>query len=238
MKYLFVLLLIMSKPHAQEYHFASINYLIEQEIGRVILSEVYNELGIKITISPLPGKRAQHEARTGLKDGEIMRIYSYGKETPSTIRVPTPYYYLETMAFVRINSNIDIKTPKDLNQYRIVKVRGVKHTQNITKGMPHVTDMNSTKQLMRLVSAGLADVALTNTLDGLVMLEQLNITNVIPSPQSLDRQSLYHYVHQSLAHLVPEVDQKIIEMKQSGKLDALILKAENQIIRNYGSDAK
>ena len=230
MKYLFFLFLLIPKAYAEQYHFASINYLIEQEVGRIVLPEIYNRLGIKVTISPLPGKRAQQEAQSGLKDGEVMRIYSYGTETPSTIRIPTPYYQLETMAFIRADSNIKINTIKDLKQYQIVKVRGVKHTNNITKGMTNVKDLDTTTQMLRLVSAGLADVALTNTVDGLVALKQLKITNVRPISKSLDRQSLYHYVHKSLQHLVPKVDQEIKKMKETGDLDALIRDAEQQVL--------
>ncbi|WP_249351796.1 substrate-binding periplasmic protein [Pseudoalteromonas citrea] len=196
-----------------------------------MLPEIYNRLGIKVIISPLPGKRAQQEAQSGLKDGEVMRIYSYGTETPSTIRIPTPYYQLETMAFIRADSNIKINTIKDLKQYQIVKVRGVKHTNNITKGMTNVKDLDTTTQMLRLVSAGLADVALTNTVDGLVALKKLKITNVRPISKSLDRQSLYHYVHKSLQHLVPKVDQEIKKMKETGDLDALIRDAEQQVLK-------
>ncbi|KZN45527.1 hypothetical protein [Pseudoalteromonas luteoviolacea] len=127
-----------------------------------MLPEIYKRLGIDISITPLLGKRAQFEAKTGLKHGETMRIFSYGTETPSTARVPTPYYYLETMVFIRKDSKKKIEFVEDLKKYHIVKVRGVKYTNNITKGMKFAEDMD------RLVSAGLADVALTNRIDGLV----------------------------------------------------------------------
>ncbi|KZN34011.1 hypothetical protein N480_22740 [Pseudoalteromonas luteoviolacea S2607] len=234
MKYLFaVLLFLLSRPlFAETYHFVSINYLIEQEIGRIVLPEIYKRLDIDITITPLPGKRAQFEAKTGLKHGEIMRIFSYGAETPSTVRVPTPYYYLETMAFIRKDSKIKIESVEDLKKYHIVKVRGVKHTNNITKGMKFVEDMDTTKQILRLVSAGLADVALTNRVDGLVHLDELGITNVVPIPKNLAVLELFHYIHHSQKHLVPIVNQKIIEMQHSGELAKLISQAEQQVIKN------
>jgi ABC-type amino acid transport substrate-binding protein len=232
MKYLLFLLLIIPKANAEQYHFASINYLIEQEIGRVILPEIYNRLGIKITISPLPGKRAQYEAQAGLKDGEVMRTYIYGTKTPSTIRIPTPYYYLETMAFIRADSDVAINNITDLSKYHIVKVRGVEHTNSITKGMKNVKDLDTTTQILRLVAAGLADVALTNKIDGLIMLEKLNITNVRPISKSLKRHRLYHYVHKSLQHLVPKLDREIKKMKETGELDTLLLKAEQHVFKN------
>ncbi|ESP92425.1 MULTISPECIES: substrate-binding periplasmic protein [Pseudoalteromonas] len=231
MKYLLAaFFLVLTRPvYAETYHFVSINYLIEQEVGRIVLTEVYKQLNIKITITPLPGKRAQFRAKTGLSNGEIMRIFSYGIETPTTIRVPTPYYYLETAAFVRKDSKIDIKTAKDLQKHHIVKVRGVKHTNNITQGMKHVEDMDTTAQILKLVSKGLADVALTNRMDGLIHLEKLGIDNVISS-QNLAVLDLFHYIHESQQHLVPLVNNKLIEMKKSGELAALIAQAEQQVM--------
>ncbi|AQS39013.1 hypothetical protein Sps_03898 [Shewanella psychrophila] len=119
--------LLSSKGIAADFDFVSIEKLIEQEVGRVIIPKVYSKLGIEITITPMPGKRAQQMANSGSKDGEIMRIYSYGNETPNTIRVPTPYYYLETMAFIKQGSDVVINSRKDLHNYRLAKVRGVKH---------------------------------------------------------------------------------------------------------------
>ncbi|AOT10832.1 substrate-binding periplasmic protein [Pseudoalteromonas luteoviolacea] len=231
MKYLLsAVILMFAKPlYSETYHFVSINYLIEQEVGKVVLTEVYKQLDINITITPLPGKRAQFEAKTGMKNGEIMRIFSYGEETPTTIRVPTPYYYLETTAFVRKDSNINIRTAADLQQYHIVKVRGVKHTNNITKGLKHVEDMDTTAQALKLVSKGLADVALTNKTDGLIYLKKLGINNVTHSP-SLAVLDLYHYIHESQQHLVPLVNNKLIEMKESGELARLIKSAEQQVM--------
>lgn len=72
-------------------------------MGRIVLTQVYKNIGINITISPLLGKRVQCSANSGIKDGEIMRIWTYGEENLNTIRVPTPYYYLETMPFVLKN---------------------------------------------------------------------------------------------------------------------------------------
>lgn len=71
--------------------------MIEQDIGRVVLPKLYKELGIEIDIEPMAGDRAQAEATSANKDGEIMRIWTYGENNPKTKRVPTPYYYLETL---------------------------------------------------------------------------------------------------------------------------------------------
>ncbi|BAJ01290.1 substrate-binding periplasmic protein [Shewanella violacea] len=217
---------------ATELHFVSIEKLVEQEVGRVIIPEIYNKLGIKITIAPMPGKRAQQMANSGAIDGEIMRIYSYGDETLNTIRIPTPYYYLETMAFIRQGSNVVIHSSEDLKKYRLAKVRGVKHTNKITLNMINVHDVDSTEQMMQFLNSGHVDVALTNTLDGVKIIEKLGLSNIRPIDKPLAVLDLYHYIHKKHEHLVPKVNVIIIQMKLNGEMRNLIKDAELYVIEN------
>ncbi len=230
MRFFTLFFMFIGFTNAEEYHFVSINELIEQEIGRIVLPQVYESLDIDITITPLPGKRAQYEATSGRSDGEIMRIFTYGLENPTTHRVPTPYYYLETMAFIKKGSGVKIINESDLSKYAIAKVRGVKHTNNITDGLTNISNLNTTKQVMRFVEKGRADVALTNTVDGLMALKELGINNIIPIEKPLAVLDLFHYIHEDHKDLIPRIDAKIKEMKASGELTRMIKEAENAVI--------
>jgi hypothetical protein len=44
----------------------------------------------------------------GGTDSEIMRIWSYGIDSPDMIRVHTAYYYLQTGAFIVKDSDVVI----------------------------------------------------------------------------------------------------------------------------------
>jgi len=212
---------------AQDYQFVSIQNLIEQEVGRVLIPEIYKKLGYRVDITPMPGKRAQEEATSGTKDGEIMRIFTYGNENPTTIRVPTPYYYLETMGFVRKNSGVKVNSKSDLAKYRLAKVRGVK-----TQGLKNVFDLKNTKTMMEFLNRGRADIALTNTVDGVLVLEKLGYTNIGPIENPLAVLDLYNYIHEDHADIVPQVNKAILDMQSSGEMDELIKKAEAAVIKN------
>jgi polar amino acid transport system substrate-binding protein len=69
---------------------------------------------------------------SGRKDGEIMRIWSYGLENPTMSRVPTPYYQLETMAFVHKNSQIVLDSKADFANYNLLIVHGVNHPRSLS----------------------------------------------------------------------------------------------------------
>ncbi|BHH82093.1 substrate-binding periplasmic protein [Desulforhopalus sp. 52FAK] len=235
MRIIGLLILILTFPIsglAEEYNFVSIKGLIEQEVGQLIIPEIYKKIGATVTITPVPGKRAQQEATTGKKDGEIMRIWTYGEENPTTIRVPTPYYQLETMAFIKKGSGIVINSKEDLAKYKLVKVAGVKHTNNISVGMPNVHNINNTELMMKFLQSGRADVALTNTVDGLLVLKKMGITDIVPIDKPLAVLDLFNYIHESRKDIVPKVDAAIQDMKASGELNDVIKMAEAKIIGN------
>lgn len=211
------------------YEFSSIEHLVEQEVGRLVLTQIYKNIGIDINITPLPANRAQYNAIHGHSAGEIMRIWSYGIENPTTIRVPTPYYYLETMPFVIKGKNVSINVPADLQRYKLAKVRGVKHTDNITQGLPKVYVTNSTEKMFKLLKSGRVDVVLTNTLDGNLVLKKLGYTNIIAMDKPLAVLPLYHYIFHKHKALVPLVDKEIIRLKSNGELEALIIQAEREV---------
>ncbi len=229
---LLLILITVSLQAKDKYHFVSIENLIEQEVGGLIIPQIYDKLNIDIQISPKPAKRAQAYAISGKRDGEIMRIWSYGIENKTTLRVPTPYYKLETMAFIKKDSGIVINSKDDLKNYKLIKVRGVKHTNNITSGLSNVIDVQNTKVMMKFLNADRAEVALTNTVDGLIVLKELGYSNITPLKKPLAILNLYHYIHEKNKHLISKVDKVIKQMKSNGELQKVIHDAESKIIGN------
>ncbi len=209
---------------------ASIELLIEQEVGRIVLPQIYQNIGISVAVTPFPGKRAQYAANSGSKDGEIMRIWTYGNEALNTVRVPTPYYYLETTPFVLKNSGINIESQQDLAKYRVAKIRGVKHTNNITKGLDNLYDMSSTEDMFKLLIKNKVDVVLTNTIDGNLVLTRLGLQNIVVTNKPLARLPLYHYLHHTHKDLVPSIDKEIKRLITTKELDKLIHNAEQGVI--------
>jgi ABC-type amino acid transport substrate-binding protein len=234
-RYFLLLMLFIGQPSkAEEYNLVSIEGLFEQQVGEIILPEVYKKLGIEITITAMPGKRAIQETVSGRKDGEIMRIWSYGTEHAETIRVPTPYYQLETMAFFKEGTGIDVTSIKDLARYSVLKVRGVKHTNNITSALTNVYDYDDTQSMLRALSTGRDSVALTHTADGLFSIIKFKLEGVMLIDEPLATFPLYHYVHRKNAHLVGQLDQTIKAMKASGELEELIKFAEQKVFNKHG----
>lgn len=216
-----------------DYHFAAIENLAEQEIGKIVLTRIYQELGLNIDITSFAGNRAQHEANSGLKAGEIMRIWTYGNENKNLIRVPTAYYSLTTSAFKLTNNPIQINKASDLKGYNIVRIRGVKHTNNITNGLRKISDSPSTVAMFKLLLQGNVDIALTNYIDGIEVLKKLNLENEIVASKPLAELKLYHYIHKDHRDLVSKVDNMIKQLKSTGQLAEIIMAAEAAVLDEH-----
>ena len=218
---------------AQTYHFVAIENLYEQQVGAIIIAELYKRLDIDISIQPMPGKRAIAEATSGRKDGEIMRIWTYGEEHPELIRVPTPYYQIETRGFFKAGSRVQAETVDDLKRYEVFKVRGVKHTNNITAGLDNIYDYDNTEMMLKALHKSRPSIALTHTADGMFTAKKHRIKGIEMLAEPLAKLELYHYLHNSKRHLVDKVDAMIQAMKSRGDLEKLIQQAEAQVAENY-----
>ncbi|WP_051275236.1 substrate-binding periplasmic protein [Aestuariibacter salexigens] len=222
----------ITSSHAKnELNLASIEYLAEQQVGMIVLAEIYKKMDVKVAITPMPGKRAEKELMAQRADGEAMRIYTYGEDVPTSLRIEPPYYYLQTMAFVKNDRDINIPDADSLDGLRIAIVRGVKHTENITEGLSNVYPVSSTEAMFRLLERDMVDVALTNDTDGRWHLQKIGLDDTIRATgKPLATLPVYHYLdkkHQTLANRVGDV---ISNMQASGELDIVIAGAERRVI--------
>jgi len=215
----------------QKYSFVRIEKLAEQEVAEKILIQIYKNIGIDANIEALPGERAKMMATEGQKDGETLRIFSYGEKNPTMVRIPTPYSSLETTVFSKKSSAVVIKNKDDLKKYKIVIVRGVQHTKDITEGLENVQIADDAELMMKMLEGGRADIAITNTIAGLGVLKKLKIDTIAPVI-TLETLELFHYVHQKNKDIVPKVDAEIKKMKASGELKKLRDKYEKEYLDN------
>jgi len=114
----------------------------------------------------------------------------------------------------------------------VAKVRGVKHTNNITRGLSNVLDVSSTDEMFQLLVADRVDVVLTNYLDGKLRMQQYAEADIVHLRQPLSVLKLYHYLNIKHHALVPHIDQAIKRRLQSGELHLKIKQAERKIMQS------
>ena len=83
--------------------------------------------------------------------------------------------------------------------------------------------------MMKFIESGRADVALTNSLNGICAIQKLNMHD-IELVGNLETLNLYHYVTRKNAHLVAKIDKIIQDMVSSGEMEQLRRRFENDYI--------
>lgn len=208
-----------------------IENLAEQIIGEKVVRKIFDRIAVPLEVLACPGLRGNKINVAKVVDGEMMRIYNYGTMNPGLTRVPTPYYTLETTVFIRRGTNVVVNSTKELQKYKIVIVRGVQHTSDITNGLPNVEMVNGSREMMAFLAAGRADIALTNRIDGLSVLKSEKIDSVHPL-LTLANHELYMYLNENRTELAHRLDDAIKSMHASGELEMLIAAAERDYMES------
>lgn len=85
---------------------------------------------------------------------------------------------------------------------------------------------------MRYLQIGRADIGLTARLNGLYLLREHAISDVVALGEPLQELLLYHYLHEDHEHLVPKIDSVIRALLDSGEMSHLREKYEKEYLAN------
>jgi ABC-type amino acid transport substrate-binding protein len=173
---------------------------------------------------------------SGKVDGEVHRIWEIGDKYPTLRRVPTPINFIETVGFVRKDSNFEIEKCEDLKPYRVAIVRGIKHTEICSEGVKTLSVSNDGESMMRFLEMGRADIVLDAGFNGLIQLKKSGLESSIkPLPKALGKSLLYAYVHEKHIGLIPKLDSELQKMVKSGEMSAIREKVMQEVLANPDS---
>ncbi len=182
-----------------------------------ILTEAYNRLGIRVSVSLLPGIRSLVAANDGTTDGDVARIPGTEKKFENLLPVPTPIINFKGVAFTK-SVEKPINTWEDLEAFQIGVIRGVRYSEINTRHFNRLLS-NDMTHLFLLLEKGRIQVAVAVLEAGLA-----EIQNSFPNSgmrvagDPLFSSPLYHFVNKKNAFLIPKLDAVIKDMKNSGRL--------------------
>jgi len=210
--------------------FVAIKGVPDQEIGGLLVKEIYSRLKIPVTIVPQPGKRALRQAMDGKVDGESMRIMKIQEIAPTLIRVSPHISIVEGSVFTK-KLNFKVDGWSSLSAYNVGVVRGVQYVTDGTNGVEHVQTVDDGDALMIILNKDRVDLVVTARYNGLYQLKKLNLHKVIRhlSPPVVTLR-LYHYLHVKHRLLVPIVEDLVREMFTSGELQKLRMQLQQKVL--------
>ena len=206
-------------------------FAAEQAVAALVLQDIYTRAGLKFTVTPMPGARANSSALAGKVDGEVARVQSYADKNPALIRLDTPYYYLTTVAFARADKKLAIKTRDDLAGLEVGYVRGIVHAEMQTTHLENVTVISAYDRMYEMLQAGRIDVALDTGANGAYMINKLGLTDLQPVG-TLAKHDLFHILHSSRRDLVPRIQTAIKQLRDSRQLKNIVRQREEQFLNS------
>jgi polar amino acid transport system substrate-binding protein len=208
---------------------ARIENIPDQFVGGELLKVVYSRLAIQVELIDLPAKRALLESSEGRLDGEVHRNINVQTQYPTLLMIRPALNYIEPSVFS--SKAAPAVTGWDaIKSYRIGIVRGVGTSEDGTRGMASVLPVNTLDQLMQMLAEDRMDVAVSDSFSGLAVIKKLGLAGrikVLTPP--LQKNEIYHFLHEKHRDLVPRVEQVLREMQASGELERL----RKQLIERY-----
>ena len=219
-------LLCLARLHAQELHLvtASLPPLAPSADNPgymgLIAREAFGRIGVKVTISSLPGERALINANSGLDDGDLLRIPGLEKAYPNLIRIPEKVMDFEFVAFT-LNQQIQVKNLAGLAPYTVAYVTGWKFYENRVKQAQEVTRVRNLQELFELLKKGRSEIVLAERWQGLWAAKQSGLKVRLLQP-AFKVSDMYMYLNKRHAALVPEVAQALAAMKRDGSFQRIV----------------
>ena len=188
---------------------------VQGKVAVGLIKAAYKKLGIEIEIHRLPGARSILQVDRGELDAELMRIKGMEKTFNNLVPVNIHLMYMQVAAFSRLK-NISLQSWQDLKPHKIAYELGFKLLENNTKGM-NVIKTNDPHHAFRLLNEDKVEIVIDLKLDGMSYIKHKGLKDVKVIEPALKTFAVFHYVHNKHKNLVPNLEQALVSMHESGE---------------------
>lgn len=180
-----------------------------------LLRAIYYQMGFDVEFSLIPSERALSLVNSGQLDAEVGRIPDLSGKYPQLHYSAEPLLDVKLVALIKKGSAIKLSSAKDLRSYRVGHLIGMNVAENYSKqnGLK-VLSVPTHLQLAQMLELERLDVVLMGT-----AFTQSPVFEVAEHGLLLSSASVYHIFHKKYAHLAPQFDQILAEMKNDGRYD-------------------
>ena len=182
----------------------------------VLSREAFGRIGHDFRLVSQPSARSLHSANSGRVDGEGLRVAGLERQYPNLRAVPEPFADIQFVAF-----GVDPSLRLDdgwasLAPYRVAFINGWKLFEQKATGARQVTKVDAPGQLFQMLEAGRVDLALYTLADGLALVREMGLANVVAVGPPLRQAEMYLYLHRTRSGLLDPLAEALREMKRDG----------------------
>lgn len=187
----------------------------------VIVSHVFNDIGVAFHINHLKSARSVENVDIGIDDAEFARIKGLSAQYPNLEIVDEKLIDFSFTVFSK-DANIEINNWDSLKKYNIGFMRGWKiYENNVTSDRPiHIVD--SEAELFNMLVHDRVDIILYEKLRGYDHMKKNGITGVHALNAPLSVRGMYLYVNKKHSSLIPTIEGALRKMKRNGDYQSIL----------------
>lgn len=184
--------------------------------ARALLTRAFERLGLEVRFEPLPLRRSLPMTQLGQLDGEALRIRAVAQDHPDLLLVPVPLAAVEVRGYVRRGTSV-ARDLAGLAPWRVGYPRGVVLLEGLLTELPHRVEATNRQDLLRLLRAGLVDVALVTAAAGEPDIDAAQLEGLTRLPAPLHVAPLFALLHSRHRELLPRLAGVLQQMEDSGE---------------------
>lgn len=184
--------------------------------ARALLGRAFERLGLEVRFEPLPLRRSLPMTELGQLDGEALRIRAVAAAHPDLLLVPVPLAVVEVRGYVRRGTSV-AREIAGLAPWRIGYPRGVVLLEGLLAGLPHRVEATNRLELLRLLRAGMVDIALVTAASGEPDIDPAQLAGLARLPAPLHVAPLFALLHGRHRALLPRLADMLQRMEDSGE---------------------
>lgn len=195
-----------------------------------LVEEIFHRFGVAVIAENLPWAQAVDHMKTG--DLDMIPVIFFTEERTRFMAFSIPYVQVSTAVFAPSGKAFPFNSIDDLEGRSGVVMKGDSISREFELAEPRLTltRVDRYDRILDMLKAGSADYAVAARFSFIIHAKRLGLENIYePLEKPVAARDLYFAVSKRSKYLnfLPAINQRILEMKQSGRMGAII----NQVIQ-------
>lgn len=136
---------------------------------------------------------------------------------PNLVRLEPAINYINGTGFVHKNAEIDVSTWKELENYKVGIILGIRFAETNVPKNNSVLFYNY-QELSEAIEKQRIDIGIYPESNGIYQMLFSGTKDITPLNEPLTRFDLYHYIHKKNLHLVEDLQSIFRQFKEAGTL--------------------
>ncbi|HEY5648155.1 MAG TPA: transporter substrate-binding domain-containing protein [Nitrospiria bacterium] len=180
-----------------------------------IAMEISSRIGMKGSMTRLPGERSLLNVNQGIDDGTLIRVGGLEEVYPNLVQVREKIKDNEFVVFSK-KTDFTVTGWESLKPYNVAFINGWKIMEENVREARSIIKVRNAEELFSLLEKNRVDIILLEKTTGLYFIQSKGLKNVRMLTPPLAKREMFMYLNEKHRALVPDIEAAIRGIKQDG----------------------